>query len=77
MTAWLHVSTRSDGVLVAPEGPLVEMSCAENPNSFFPGTAALPIPRERARILRSPAQRVDGGDDRRRRRAGADLLRIR
>jgi hypothetical protein len=43
MTAWLHVSTRSDGVLVAPEGPLVEMSCAENPNSFFPGTAALPI----------------------------------
>jgi len=29
----------------APEGPLVEMSCADNPNSFFPGTSALPIPR--------------------------------
>ena len=29
----------------APEGPLLEMSCADNPNSFFPGTSALPIPR--------------------------------
>jgi hypothetical protein len=29
----------------APEGPLVEMSCADNPDSFFPGTSALPIPR--------------------------------
>lgn len=29
----------------APEGPLVEMICAENPNSFFPGTTALPIPQ--------------------------------
>jgi hypothetical protein len=29
----------------APEGPLREMICAENPNSFFPGTTALPIPR--------------------------------
>jgi hypothetical protein len=29
----------------APEGPLVEMSCTDNPNSFFPGTSALPIPR--------------------------------
>jgi hypothetical protein len=29
----------------APEGPLVEMSCTDNPNSFkFPGTSALPIP---------------------------------
>jgi hypothetical protein len=27
------------------EGPLMERSCAENPNSFFPGVAALPIPR--------------------------------
>ncbi len=29
----------------APEGPLGEMVCAENPNSFFPGTTALPIPQ--------------------------------
>jgi hypothetical protein len=29
----------------APEGPLVEMSCADNPNSFFPGITALPIPQ--------------------------------
>jgi hypothetical protein len=30
----------------APEGPLVEMRCADNPNSFkFPGISALPIPQ--------------------------------
>jgi len=29
----------------APEGPLTELICAQNPNSFFPGTAALPIPK--------------------------------
>ena len=29
----------------APEGPIREMICAENPNSFFPGMAAVPIPR--------------------------------
>ncbi len=29
----------------APEGPLQEMRCADNPNSFFPGTSALPIPQ--------------------------------
>jgi hypothetical protein len=29
----------------AEEGPLREMICAENPNSFFPGTNALPIPQ--------------------------------
>jgi hypothetical protein len=29
----------------APEGPLVEMSCTDNPNTFFPDTAALPIPQ--------------------------------
>jgi len=28
-----------------PEGPLTEMICAENPNSFFPGAEALPIPQ--------------------------------
>jgi len=28
-----------------PEGPLKEHSCAENPNSFFPGVVALPIPQ--------------------------------
>jgi hypothetical protein len=28
-----------------PEGPLPEMICAENPNSFFPGMNALPIPQ--------------------------------
>jgi len=29
----------------APEGPLVEMNCADNPQSFkFPGVEALPIP---------------------------------
>jgi hypothetical protein len=29
----------------APEGPLLEMRCADNPNSFFPGTYALPLPQ--------------------------------
>src|SRR5712672_169266 len=29
----------------APEGPLRELICAENPNSFFPGETVLPIPR--------------------------------
>ena len=29
----------------APEGPLVEMSCTDNPNSYFAGTSALPVPR--------------------------------
>jgi hypothetical protein len=29
----------------APEGRLKEMVCADNPNSFFPGTSALPIPQ--------------------------------
>jgi hypothetical protein len=29
----------------APEGPLREMICADNPNSFFPGETVLPIPR--------------------------------
>ena len=29
----------------APEGPLLEMSCADNPNSFFPGVVAPPIPQ--------------------------------
>jgi hypothetical protein len=28
-----------------PEGPLQEMWCADNPNSFFPGTVALPLPQ--------------------------------
>jgi hypothetical protein len=28
-----------------PEGPLSEIICAENPNSFFAGVAALPIPQ--------------------------------
>ena len=28
-----------------PEGPLVEMSCTDNPNSYFAGTSALPIPQ--------------------------------
>jgi len=28
-----------------PQGPLVEMSCADNPNSYFPGTSAPPIPQ--------------------------------
>jgi hypothetical protein len=32
----------------APEGPLREMICAENPNSFFPGTDALPVPQAAA-----------------------------
>ena len=32
----------------APEGPLREMICAENPNSFLPGMAAVPIPRAAA-----------------------------
>ena len=27
------------------EGPLLEMSCADNPNSFFPGVVALPLPQ--------------------------------
>jgi hypothetical protein len=29
----------------APEGPLQEMACADNPNSFFPGTGAVPPPQ--------------------------------
>src|SRR5205814_6435103 len=29
----------------APEGPLSELICAQNPNSFFAGTDALPIPQ--------------------------------
>jgi len=29
----------------APEGPLQEMWCADNPNSFFPGTVAPPLPQ--------------------------------
>jgi len=29
----------------AAEGPLTEMVCAENPNSFFPDPSVLPIPR--------------------------------
>jgi len=29
----------------APEGPMQEMVCADNPNSFLPGTDALPPPR--------------------------------
>jgi hypothetical protein len=29
----------------APEGPLPEMNCADNPNSFYPGVPALPIPQ--------------------------------
>jgi hypothetical protein len=29
----------------ASEGPLTELICADNPNSFFPGTSALPIPQ--------------------------------
>ena len=29
----------------APEGPLKEMRCADNPNSFFPGTVSLPLPQ--------------------------------
>ena len=28
-----------------PEGPLTEMSCSDNPNSYFEGVAALPIPQ--------------------------------
>jgi hypothetical protein len=28
----------------APEGPLQEEVCADNPNSFFPGTGAVPLP---------------------------------
>jgi len=31
----------------APEGPLQEMACADNPRSFFPGTDALPPPEAR------------------------------
>ena len=27
------------------EGPLIERTCAENPNSFFPGEEVLPIPK--------------------------------
>jgi hypothetical protein len=27
------------------DGPLTEAICAENPNSFFPGYDALPIPQ--------------------------------
>jgi hypothetical protein len=29
----------------APEGPMQEMVCADNPSSFFPGTDALPPPQ--------------------------------
>ena len=29
----------------APEGPLVKMSCTDNPNSYFAGTSALPLPQ--------------------------------
>jgi hypothetical protein len=29
----------------APEGPFPELICADNPNSFFPGTSTLPIPQ--------------------------------
>jgi hypothetical protein len=29
----------------APEGPLTEMICADNPSSFFSGTSALPLPQ--------------------------------
>jgi len=29
----------------APEGPLTELVCADNPDSFFPGTSALPVPQ--------------------------------
>jgi hypothetical protein len=29
----------------AAEGPLTELICADRPNSFFPGTSALPIPQ--------------------------------
>jgi hypothetical protein len=29
----------------APEGPLTELICADKPDSFFPGTSALPIPQ--------------------------------
>ena len=29
-----------------PEGPLTEMSCADNPNSFFPSVEAIPIPQD-------------------------------
>jgi hypothetical protein len=29
----------------APEGPLQEMRCADNPNSFFPNTVSLPLPQ--------------------------------
>ena len=32
----------------APEGPLTELSCAENPNSFFPGVEAIPVPQAKA-----------------------------
>jgi hypothetical protein len=32
----------------APEGPLTELSCAENPRSFFPGVKALPVPQATA-----------------------------
>jgi hypothetical protein len=28
-----------------PEGPLTEMNCADNPNSFFPSVDAIPIPQ--------------------------------
>jgi hypothetical protein len=32
----------------APEGPLSELVCADNPTSFFPGTDALPLPQAKA-----------------------------
>jgi hypothetical protein len=32
----------------APEGPLAELICADNPASFFAGTEALPLPQAKA-----------------------------
>ena len=32
----------------APEGPLTEQICADNPTSFFPEQGALPIPQDNA-----------------------------
>jgi hypothetical protein len=29
----------------APEGPMQEMVCADNPSSFFPGSGAVPVPQ--------------------------------
>lgn len=78
MTAWLQVSTRSDGVLVAPEGPLVEDELRGKSQLLLPGYGRAADPAgERVRILRSTGQSVGGGEDRGAGRAGADLLRIR